>query len=90
VKLLALLLLVALPALAEEEPLQIPGLQCTSYGICVIPLAAVNVMIELHNQHIQEIRDLKAKKPPKCAEVEVTEPSKNAPPQTATDQTRKR
>jgi hypothetical protein len=73
-----LLLFLALPAVAEEKVLQIPGLQCTEGGICVIPIDVINAMIDVHNKNVQTIRDLKAQGP-KCAEVEITEPSKNAP-----------
>lgn len=79
-KLLAVLLFVALPALAEEEKLlDIPGLRCSPLGVCIIPLEVLNVMIETHNALIDENRALK-KKPPKCAELEVTEPSKAPKP----------
>lgn len=74
-----LVALLALPVSAaeEEEPAAIPGVECRG-DVCLIPFTVLNALIDMHNKQVDDIRVLK-KAGPKCAQIEVTEPSQNAP-----------
>jgi hypothetical protein len=78
--LLAATLLVAGPAIAEEL-VDVPA-RCRG-DLCIVDSSFFSAMIEAHNKQIDEIRALEAKieaARPKCAELTVTEPSKQKPP----------
>lgn len=70
----ALLLLLALPAVAEPPDIIAP-MQCKN-GLCLMPAEFARQLIEAHNELVDENRELREQKTPKCAKTEVTEPSK--------------
>lgn len=54
----AALAILALPALAADEPAEIP-LRCNP-SACVIPRQVLLELLEAHNFHVQTIRDMEA------------------------------
>lgn len=67
------LLLVAFLAVSDDSV--VAPLKCVQ-GVCIMPAEFVKDLIDAHNELVDENRALKAQKYPKCADSEVTEPSK--------------